>query len=540
MKGNKLPILPHLMSTKNKRIILIVENLSSFETITYMTELKKKFLNISKFDDIKAALFFLKCISFELTYVIISASLYNEFLQEFKAIESELLTAPKIIIISSSYSDSLKINQLKEINDTFYNIGGIVFTIDDVKTFLIRKLSNIVTHKYINLIKPKDIYLSFQTVLNKNDLIGPCFISDIISDPIESEFRELDRKLIKIYGEQEEGQMQDLILQIYGVNCPYSLRVKYWLRAYTLNTFFYKDMNTELMQRKTREYLPYIKLLYYGLEHKYFSNSFSKEMYRGAIITDVEIERLLNYKVEKNEGLPFGLLYCKSFISFSLDKNVALEIMKKQVIDLNHLNQSKVLYILQRGDSNDIKNATNADLAEVSYYKKEQEILFFPFSIFEINKIEKKDTYYEITLNYLGKYRKLFNFNSNNEILCSLSNTEYVKDLYKSGCSQITDMQYMNIRKRNICIDLTERINIERIKKGISNHYENSGGIDAFFNDKMICGKDFGLEEFKIIFNNINITDINEESVKKLIKIFDKDKDGKLNREEFLCLYTFK
>ena len=39
--------------------------------------------------------------------------------------------------------------------------------------------------------------------------------------------------------------MNELISQIYCVDCPEAVRIKFWLRAYTLETDFYKDMNTQ-------------------------------------------------------------------------------------------------------------------------------------------------------------------------------------------------------------------------------------------------------------------------------------------------------
>ena len=46
---------------------------------------------------------------------------------------------------------------------------------------------------------------------------------------------------------------------------------------------------------------------------------------------------------------------------------------------------------------------------ELSYFEDDYEILFFPFSCFEIKTIEKKNNKeYKIILNYLDKYTDLF------------------------------------------------------------------------------------------------------------------------------------
>ena len=84
--------------------------------------------------------------------------------------------------------------------------------------------------------------------------------------------------------------MKELILQIYKVNCPISLRIKYWLRSYTLETKFYKDMNSDLMKGNIKPYIPYIQLLYSGLKLNNFNFSNTNDLFRGALIKIEEID----------------------------------------------------------------------------------------------------------------------------------------------------------------------------------------------------------------------------------------------------------
>ena len=55
----------------------------------------------------------------------------------------------------------------------------------------------------------------------------------------------------------------------------------------------------------------------------------------------------------------------------------------------------------------------NSDIQQFSYFAKEREILFFPFSCFEITKINKAKlddiNYLEIYLFYLGEYKSVIN-----------------------------------------------------------------------------------------------------------------------------------
>ena len=69
---------------------------------------------------------------------------------------------------------------------------------------------------------------------------------------------------------------------------------------------------------------------------------------------------------------------------------------------------SKAIFILEKDDNINYSLSTHADIDKLSPYE-EEEVLFFPFSTFEIkdiNKIinEKKENIYIINLLYLGKY----------------------------------------------------------------------------------------------------------------------------------------
>ena len=102
--------------------------------------------------------------------------------------------------------------------------------------------------------------------------------------------------------------------QIYMINSPNSIRVKYWLRAFTLEIPFYDTINNELMQEKKQNYIPYISLLYYGVENKYIKFNLTDNLYRGALINKSEINNIKEHQNKSDNYLPFGLLSNKSII----------------------------------------------------------------------------------------------------------------------------------------------------------------------------------------------------------------------------------
>ena len=66
----------------------------------------------------------------------------------------------------------------------------------------------------------------------------------------------------------------------------------------------------------------------------------------------------------------------------------------------------KVLYILEKDENIGYNLATHGDLEKISFFSSEKEVLFFPFSSFEIQSLNyiNNNNIYEIKLIYLGKY----------------------------------------------------------------------------------------------------------------------------------------
>ena len=52
-------------------------------------------------------------------------------------------------------------------------------------------------------------------------------------------------------------------------------------------------MNSNLMQF-AKQYLPYIKLLYFGLSDNFINFNNSEDLYRGALIDKIEMQNLIN------------------------------------------------------------------------------------------------------------------------------------------------------------------------------------------------------------------------------------------------------
>jgi len=176
--------------------------------------------------------------------------------------------------------------------------------------------------------------------------------------------------------------------------------------------------------------MTFIKILYEGVKSKSLPISLSKKLFRGSKISNDEIDKIKKFLKEKSPELPGAIAFSKSFLSFSEDKNVAINFIQ----DINkNPNLSKVLFTIEKNNNLDYSLCTHSDIEKVSFYKGEKEVLFFPFSSFEIKDIKETvlndEKIYEITLLYLGKYIKETDILKENVP----ENSEFKKQLIEIG-----------------------------------------------------------------------------------------------------------
>ena len=422
--------------------IWIDANVESEENSQYSLILKEKYKKIKIYKRIEEALEYFKKVKFHITYIIVSGSIFAKFTKKLDDVINEIFTVPKIIIFTSE-STKKKIEKMDIINDSFYNNGGLVLDFFDVlsflnKNFYVKELSVIHRLRRDRIEVGEDF--NFELLKEERDFIGALYLSRLFKKPKEEECLKFDKYLLDKY---QNDDMQELISQVYKVKCPILLRIKYWLRAYTLQTNFYNEMNSDLMRDKIEPYKAYIQLLYYGLNRNEFNFSYTKNLYRGALMNKKELEEIINHMAKKNNSnMPCGLVQSKAFMSFSLDKDIALDFLKQKLEKLRkkkaekgNVNEVGVFYIL-KSEVPDLKerilnnkNATNADLKDISAYGYEREILLFPFSIFEVSEIKKEKNYYAIYLNILVKYKQYFYFQNQSDKIKSIYQSKYVKHL---------------------------------------------------------------------------------------------------------------
>lgn len=251
--------------------------------------------------------------------------------------------------------------------------------------------------------------------------------------------------------------MEELIGQFeYIPEMPIEIICKYWVRAYTLETNFYRVMRHKLQTKKGIFFCPYIKMMYEGIKIKALMPKYDQILYRGSIISLSELNIIEQNLNESNESIfPKFILYYRGFQSFSLIRERAIDFMNKSTPPNNHI---KVLFLVQPYNSNISENVINQDfliedllsnayIKEFSDFPDEEEVLFFPFSSFEVTKINREfSDHVEITLEYLGKYRQNININPQN-ILPFFQASEFGKEILELELINYKGKYSWNIEK---------------------------------------------------------------------------------------------
>ena len=380
-------------------VLWIDANLDNYENQEYVKELKlDSSIRLKLFKNIEQAIEQLKYIEFKETKIIISGIFYNEFIKKFKENILDMYIAPKIIIFTRDRENFIKLNK-DYYNDKFYSYGGIVTSFYEVKEFL--------KTKEIKVRKQEDVQLTFEYIEKKENLMLPIVFKALIDNISNDNIENYTNILYERYS-KEKGKIKELLGSLVSMNnIPIEILSRYYSRLYTANCSFHKNINKDLGLNKKDNYLPFIKILYEGLKLKSLPLSNSNLLYRGAKIANEEINKIKNYLNLKKEGLPGSIVFSKSFLSFSKEKNMAEKFLK---YENKNNNLSKVLFILEKDENIGYNLSTHGDIEKISFYPNEKEVLFFPFSSFEIKNIKEinfnNENIYEIKLLYLGKYLK--------------------------------------------------------------------------------------------------------------------------------------
>ena len=248
----------------------------------------------------------------------------------------------------------------------------------------------------------KEKNLIFNTIDNLKELTIPLYYPNIINmskKPSDEEIKAFNELLYKEFDSNKT--IKDLLYPTFQYNIPLELLIKFWLRLYSISSFA-KIINDHLIQ-KDNAFNIYTSFCYYGLNAKLIKPFFEKKLYRGAALSEEEYNKLTSSSPGKKT-----ICFISIFLKFNIDEKIPLEFLKNKK-NIKKENEKLILFEIQEGDKIDDNNVSNTDIQQFSVHEDRKEILFFPYSSFEIwdfDPNENKEGFIRIKLSYLGKYRK--------------------------------------------------------------------------------------------------------------------------------------
>ncbi len=380
------------------RVIWIDKNVFNNENQGYKKIMEEKYnLKVDVYNDAKVGIEAIKKAEIYVPiYIITSGSIYPEFYKFFKGAVTHIKNLPVQIIFTSSidsFKNNHKNDEIGRQIGKFYNLGGITDSFPQVEKFIMTtnaKLKQFVPKCIFSKERQRD-FSDLQTFsyLKESDILSlPLFFKDIINNKIikYSEISTLIVFMLTNFGNYKLSKLLKGMILFNDI--PEPILSKFFARAYTLESPFYDIMNQNLMKKNYNIYSTYIKLLYKGIVNKSYAPKTNCPLYRGTRLEKFEVDILKKMLIQKKMSNKIPIIYSTSFLSFSTDDQICktlglrrLETSKNRsvIIKLNPLNALH---------ANQIMN-TNGCLSEISFYHEENEVLFFPFSSFELVKIEE-------------------------------------------------------------------------------------------------------------------------------------------------------
>ena len=381
-------------------------------------------LQFFSFSNLMSAFFEIREIHFEIIFIILRGDIYHEYFSILNDEKSNLTCFP----ISFIYIPNITINL--NLNDS-YGLGSIITSIEEL-IFFIRYFFDYINIKMKNPPKTSvtinyNNTLTYEKIKSKDDLIIP--ILYILYEKIEGNENDINYEDIYAFNHilVNNHFYKSVSHLIYPLNfvkkLPLEIVTKFRIRYYTSESTFYPYMNSQLMRNIPENYEIFVKAMYKGIEKKYLKSEYSKCLYRCQLISSEEI-----YELETNSML----VYSRCFLSFSKNRNKAINFLKK---GNNYL--VPVMFIINTSQLKE-SFSSNADIEQFSIYN-EEEVLFFPFSSFIVEKKIEMGIFNEIStkivyLNYLGKYReeiveKICSLNDDNIKSLLSQNSKFIKDI---------------------------------------------------------------------------------------------------------------
>ena len=357
------------------------------------------FVNIIHIKNIDNALREIKKYEFTDMKIIIKGKLYSKFYKAFKERIHEINVIP-IIVIFIENENSFKNENKDIIKEQFFKFCRLITSYEELEIFINEDYQS---KKFEIQPEPQ---ITFNRCDKKEKLALHLFYKVLIQITRIEEIHKCTNALYDKY-QEKFNQLKTLFGSIRNLkNIPIELLAKYYAKALTAETDLYKDINSNLRQNikdnitVDTNILMFIKILYESIKLNTFPIVTQNKLFRGSLLAKHEIEELKNFLKDIQGELPRAVVFSNTFLPFTKDIKIAKKYSSKKNDNPDLLN---VFFTLEKEENLNYNLSTHADIEKISYFPSEKEVLFFPFSTFEVIDVDEKKEPIEIKLVYLGQ-----------------------------------------------------------------------------------------------------------------------------------------
>jgi len=262
---NNTPMIEINEDLTNKKYMWIDPAIYNYENKMYYENLTSgKNIKIERFENIDEGynFFIQEKNNFERFVIIISGKLFNDFYYRIKRNINSINFSYNIIIFTSRIDlviKQLKMNNIYYFNDLF-NTKMIFDKISQIEDYIDNKFQ-------------EESDLTFDIIDNLEQLIIPNYYQILFNDVNEGEIKLYNNYLIEKFGCKNKlgnKEIHKLICRIQDGNLQKQILIKFWLKIYTLQSDFYRELNESLRKKdrkKSLSHYPFIRLCYEGIKN---------------------------------------------------------------------------------------------------------------------------------------------------------------------------------------------------------------------------------------------------------------------------------
>jgi len=415
----------------NSYLIWIDSDIYSLENLMNKISLKISF-DIKKlecFPSVERGIERIKEIKFKKIIIMVRGSMIRDLISAIKVEEKKFCCLFEIIVFTRHKEEVKRICKTDEVissSEYIFNDSNIFEDIKGIINYIGRDEKLTPEQK-----ETFDIAGKFIKIDNYKQIIHPLYYNNCIEPISKEEISDFNQHLISCY----DNDIKNIINQLESKQKILNeIICKYWVGAYTLESNFYKKMNERLREKKGKSFIPFIKMMYEGIKKEVFIPEDHQILYRGSLITNFELNKIKNYIKNNNNNryFPNCIFYIRPFLSFSKNLNKAKSFMNWGSLPKDC---QRVLFILNNDQNERNKDLISyASIKKYSFFPKEEEVLFFPYSSFAVKEIKDLRNHVLIYLEYLGKYKEnIENHYSAHEIFDDIPNTEFEREISELG-----------------------------------------------------------------------------------------------------------